>query len=338
MGIIWMPGGGGGADLDVVTAAAGDVLKDKVIVGPDGEPLTGVLELTGNAADSQVLVGKTYYNTDAKTKRTGTMPNQGAKTASLNCGGSYTIPAGYHNGSGKVTANSLVSQTDATAGAGDILSGKTGWVKGSKVTGTLATMAGQTITPSASQQTVNCSGKKMTGDIVINTIPPEYPMVYGNVVNNYTSYKKGVLVKTLSANSKGSEAAEKSISSNSDDLIDLYDEFPGERRYFLNFAVISIYGTIGTIGNFIGSSYTGGKITKADLSFGGSTWIKCYGYAGSSSEVKVVVSFEILVGRKDSSTTIHPTTLRNMVWINNTSSSQEIRIMYCLISFRGGFY
>ena len=139
MGRIWMPGGGGGADLDMVTAAAGDVLKDKVIVRPDGEPLTGVLELTGNAADSQVLVGKTYYNTDAKTKRTGMMSNQGAVTPSgLNAGGSYTIPAGYHNGSGKVTANSLASQTDATAAAGNILSGKTAWVKGSKITGTMA--------------------------------------------------------------------------------------------------------------------------------------------------------------------------------------------------------
>ena len=37
---IWLPGGGG-ADLDAVTASAGDVLAGKVIVGPDGEPLTG---------------------------------------------------------------------------------------------------------------------------------------------------------------------------------------------------------------------------------------------------------------------------------------------------------
>ena len=99
---IWLPGGGG-ADLDVVTADAGDVLAGKVIVGPDGEPLTGTLALSGNASDGQVLSGQTYYNTDAKTKRTGTMPNRGAVNQSLAINGSYTIPAGYHNGSGKVT-------------------------------------------------------------------------------------------------------------------------------------------------------------------------------------------------------------------------------------------
>jgi hypothetical protein len=37
------------------------------------------------------------------------MTNQGAKTASLNCGESYTIPAGFHDGAGKITANSLAS-------------------------------------------------------------------------------------------------------------------------------------------------------------------------------------------------------------------------------------
>ena len=99
---IWLPGGGG-ADLDAVTASAGDVLAGKVIVGPDGEPLTGTLALSGNASDGQVLSGQTYYDTDAKTKRTGTMPNRGTVNQSLAINGSYTIPEGYHNGNGKVT-------------------------------------------------------------------------------------------------------------------------------------------------------------------------------------------------------------------------------------------
>ena len=66
------------------------------------------------------------------------MANNGAVTKTLNAGGSYTIPAGYHNGSGKVTVASLSSQTSATATAGQILTGKTAWVNGSKITGTMA--------------------------------------------------------------------------------------------------------------------------------------------------------------------------------------------------------
>ena len=88
-----------------------------------------------NATAGNILVDKTAYVNGAKI--TGTMPNKGAVTASLNCGGSYTIPAGYHNGSGKVTANSLASQTSANATAGDILKDKTAWVNGSKLTGTI---------------------------------------------------------------------------------------------------------------------------------------------------------------------------------------------------------
>ena len=68
---------------------------------------------------------------------TGTMANNGAVSTTLNCGQSYTIPTGYHNGSGKVTANSLASQTQATATAVDITSGKTAWINGQMITGTL---------------------------------------------------------------------------------------------------------------------------------------------------------------------------------------------------------
>lgn len=71
--------------------------------------------LGGNADAAHVLTGKTFSSNISGREKAGTMPNQGAKTATLACGGSYTIPAGYHNGSGKVTANSLASQITTTA-------------------------------------------------------------------------------------------------------------------------------------------------------------------------------------------------------------------------------
>lgn len=263
MSRIWLPGGAGGADLDVITAGAGDVLSGKVIVDKDGEPLTGTLALTGTAADSHVLSGQTYYNTDAKTKRTGNMANRGAVSQALNAGGSYTIPAGYHNGAGKVTANSLAgqtsadaaaghilsgktawvngskvtgnmanrgavsqalnaggsytipagyhsgagkvtanslaSQTSANAAAGHILSGKTAWVNGAKVTGNIASLAAQTVAPGASAKTVSCSGKYMTGNITVSAVSNltaaniKKGVTVGGVVGTYEGYASSPL-------------------------------------------------------------------------------------------------------------------------------------------------
>ena len=199
MSRIWLPGGAGGADLDVITAGAGDVLSGKVIVDKEGEPLAGTLTLTGTAADSHVLAGQTYYNTDAKTKRTGGMTNRGAVSQALNAGGSYTIPAGYHNGAGKVTANSLASQTSANAAAGHILSGKTAWVNGAKVTGNIASQAGQTVTPGASAKTVSCSGKYMTGNVTVSAVSNltaaniKKGVTVGGVVGTYEGYASSPL-------------------------------------------------------------------------------------------------------------------------------------------------
>lgn len=89
----------------------------------------------GTAPTSTVLTGYTFTNAN-EVGLSGSMPNQGAVTKALDCGGSYTIPKGYHNGSGKVTANALKSQTSATAAAANITKGKTAWVNGVKVTGT----------------------------------------------------------------------------------------------------------------------------------------------------------------------------------------------------------
>ena len=128
-----MTGGGGGPDLDVITAAADDVLAGKVIVDKDGNPLTGTLSLTGNAGAGDVLSGKTFYTTNPKSKQTGTM----------------------------------------------------------------GTMGGATYTPKSAQQTISCSGKKMTGNIIIKG---DGNLVAGNirkgksifgVAGNVNAYRSG---------------------------------------------------------------------------------------------------------------------------------------------------
>ena len=123
-------------------AEAADVAAGKTFTSSAGLAVTGTSTAveTGDAtaSASNILSGKTAYVHGQKVN--GSMTNQGAKNQALNCGGSYTIPAGYHNGSGKVTANSLASQTAGTAAAADIASGKTAWVNGAQVTGS-GTMA-----------------------------------------------------------------------------------------------------------------------------------------------------------------------------------------------------
>ncbi len=101
----------------------------------------------GDASASNILTGKKVL---VKGKEvTGTMANNGSVSKALAAGGSYTIPKGYHDGTGKVTANSLASQTSATATAAQILSGKTAYVNGSKITGTMTNKAGTTVKASA---------------------------------------------------------------------------------------------------------------------------------------------------------------------------------------------
>ena len=101
-------------DVSSVTAAAGDVLATKVIVTPDGAVTTG------------------------------TMPNNGAvaKTLDVTSGTSveYTIPAGYHNGEGKVN---IVSETKSA-------------------------------TPTKSAQTISATAGKVISSVTVEAIPDEY--------------------------------------------------------------------------------------------------------------------------------------------------------------------
>lgn len=62
-----------------------------------------------NAEVGDVLSGKTFYAGD-KLVKSGTMPNNGAWSISLNAGDSITVPLGYHNGTGKVSVRDFNSR------------------------------------------------------------------------------------------------------------------------------------------------------------------------------------------------------------------------------------
>ncbi|CAI3628307.1 putative phage tail fiber protein [Clostridium neonatale] len=78
------------------------------------------------------VIPKGYH--DGNGRVTQNIPNNGAMNANLNCGQSKDIPAGYTNG-GRITANSLASQTPANADASTIIAGRNAWVNGNLITG-----------------------------------------------------------------------------------------------------------------------------------------------------------------------------------------------------------
>ena len=97
-------------DLTGDTVTPAQLLKGITAHGRDGAPITGTCDwdaATGDAtaAAAEILSGKTAY---VKGKRvTGTMPNRGAVTGKITTKtGAFTVPQGYHDGSGKVTIDS----------------------------------------------------------------------------------------------------------------------------------------------------------------------------------------------------------------------------------------
>lgn len=87
----------------------------KIAVGNTILGLAGTYKGLGDAIAANVLSGK-KFSTASLSNVAGTMKNNGAATKVLNPGGSYTIPDGYHNGNGKVTAKAkYTKQLEAQA-------------------------------------------------------------------------------------------------------------------------------------------------------------------------------------------------------------------------------
>ena len=132
--ILTSPGGGGGISSSDVTAKSADVLA-------------GTKTIMADSNDEVVEGG---------------MIDHGAISKALKCGESITIPQGYHNGSGEISADSLASQTEGTATASDLYTGKTMVVNGQKITGTMNDLSKNTSIQYASDN----STKVIAGDAV----------------------------------------------------------------------------------------------------------------------------------------------------------------------------
>ena len=223
------------------------------------ESYQNVSSVTATAAD--VLANKVIINSKGETV-TGTMANNGAvaKTLDATTGNqSYTIPAGYHNGNGKATVvleektatptksaqditpttgkvlskvtvaaipDKYVDTSDANAAAANILAGKTAYVGGAKVTGTMPNngdkfvtldtftqtyfipegyhsgegniqilVQDKTVTPTTSPQSVTPDDEHVLSKVTVNAIPA----IYGDateanaIAANILSGKKAIV-------------------------------------------------------------------------------------------------------------------------------------------------
>lgn len=142
-------------DLTADTITAADLAAGVTAHDKSGAAITGTNTYDSDTSDdtvavAEILNGKTAHARGALL--TGTMPNNGAVTGTISTkAGTYTIPNGYHDGSGTVSI-SATEQAKVIAGnikAGVSILGVTGTYTGEGVSA-----QAKTATPSTAQQTI----------------------------------------------------------------------------------------------------------------------------------------------------------------------------------------
>lgn len=121
------------------------------------------------AQATEILLSKTAYVAGAKL--TGSMPNRGAVSGTISTvSGEYTIPQGYHDGSGKVSIDSTEQQKiiETNIRQGVTILGVVGTMSGSEDVHAQA----RTATPSTAVQTITPeSGYNYLTQVTIYEIP-----------------------------------------------------------------------------------------------------------------------------------------------------------------------
>ncbi len=141
-------------DLTADTVTEDKLLKGATAHDKSGAPITGTCTYDADTQDAtvavaEILEGKTAYARGSKL--TGTMPNKGAVSGTIATKEAYTIPMGFHDGSGTV---SLDATESAKLIAGNIK-------KGISILGVEGTYGGdaakvqtKSVTPTMAAQTV----------------------------------------------------------------------------------------------------------------------------------------------------------------------------------------
>lgn len=161
-------------DLTADTVTADKILAKYTAHDKTGNIITGTCDYDVNSKDAtvgvaEILKGKTAYA--AGKKLTGTMPNNGAVTLTVDTvAGVVKIPQGYHDGSGTV---SILSTEQAKLIAENIKQG----ISILGVTGTLEPSSAikvttKTVTPAATKQTITAGeGFDYMSEVTVEAIP-----------------------------------------------------------------------------------------------------------------------------------------------------------------------
>ena len=164
-------------DLSQDTISPDKLAKDITAHDKSGAPIVGTSTLDVDSSDAtaavaEILKGKTAYARG--TKLTGTMPDNGAVDGQISAvAEKYTIPTGFHDGSGTV-------QIDATEQAKIVAKNIREGITILGVTGTMSGNEGmkpqaKTVTPTFSQQVVSPDASyNCLSQVTVGAIPVAY--------------------------------------------------------------------------------------------------------------------------------------------------------------------